>query len=98
MEDQYADHPEPHLLSQIEVCKQELENYYQLKTEGHMIRSRANWVENGERNTKYFINLEKRNQRLQTITAIYTEDGNIVNSTKDILKETKTHISSLLLL
>ena len=60
-----------------------------------MIRSRANWVENGERNTKYFINLEKRNQRLKTITAIYTEDGNIVNSTKDILNTQKSYFQKV---
>ena len=55
-----------------------------------MIRSRAYWVENGERNTKNFINLEKRNQILKTITAVYTEDGNIVYSTQDILNTQKS--------
>ena len=85
LEDQYATDLDPNLLLQLEECKQELESYYQIKTEGHIIRSRANWVENGERNTNYFINLEKRNQKLKNVTAIYDDNGCIVNSTKDIL-------------
>ena len=95
LEDRYADHPDPNLLSQIEECKRELENHYQMKTEGHIIRSRANWVENGERNTNYFINLEKRNQRLKIITAVYNEDGNIVNNTKDILNTQKLYFEKI---
>ena len=65
LEDQYATDLDPNLLLQLEECKQELESYYQIKTEGHIIRSRANWVEKGERNTNYFINLEIRNQKLK---------------------------------
>ena len=31
------------------------------KTKGAILRSRARWQEQGEHNTKYFLNLEKRN-------------------------------------
>ena len=33
------------------------------KTEGAIIRSRVRWTEFGEKNTKYFLNLEKRQQK-----------------------------------
>ena len=95
LEDQFAVQLDPNLLMQIEECKQELENYYQIKTEGHIIRSRANWVENGERNTNYFINLEKRNQKLKNITALYTDEGCIVNSTRDILNTEKLYFENV---
>ena len=42
------------------------------KTKGCIIRSRAKCVEFGERNSCYFINLEKRNQRQKVITKIVT--------------------------
>ena len=95
LEDQFAGQLDPNLLMQIEECKQELENYYQIKTEGHIIRSRANWVENGERNTNYFINLEKINQKLKNITALYTDEGCIVNSTRDILNTEKLYFENV---
>ena len=43
-------------------CKAEWEYYHTKKTKGIILRSKAKWVEEGEKNTKYFLNLEKRNQ------------------------------------
>ena len=46
--------------------KRELENQLNeiiyTKSRGAQIRSRANWVNEGEKNTKYFLSLEKKNQ------------------------------------
>lgn len=44
-----------------------LENIRKEKMEGHMIRSRAKWVEEGEKPTRYFCNLENRNYLNKTI-------------------------------
>ena len=38
-----------------------LSTTYLSKTEGIIIRARARWHEHGEKSTKYFLNLEKRN-------------------------------------
>ena len=38
-----------------------METFYEKKVEGIIIRSRARWYEHGERSSKYFLNLEKRN-------------------------------------
>ena len=38
-----------------------MEHLYEKKVEGIIIRSRARWHEHGEKNSKYFLNLEKRN-------------------------------------
>ena len=38
-----------------------MEQLYDKKVEGIIIRSRARWYEHGGKNSKYFFNLEKRN-------------------------------------
>ena len=42
-------------------CKAELENFYEEKANGLIVRARARWHEYGKKSTKYFLSLEKRN-------------------------------------
>ena len=57
-----------------------LQTIMRQKTKGAIIRSKALWHEQGERNTGYFYNLEKRNQNRKTVTKLkvgsnkYTSD------------------------
>ena len=44
-----------------------METFYEKKVEGIIIRSRARWYEHGERSSKYFLNLEKRNHVIKHI-------------------------------
>ena len=37
------------------------------KTNGIIVRARARWHEHGERSTKYFLNLEKRKQKIHCL-------------------------------
>lgn len=43
--------------------KMDLDEISMIKTRGAMVRSKANWAENGERSTKYFLGLGKRNYK-----------------------------------
>ena len=43
------------------ALKSELEALYDQKVEGIIVRSRARWHEHDEKNSKYFLNVEKRN-------------------------------------
>ena len=52
-----------------------------------MLRSRARWVEHGEKSTKYFLNLEKRNYNNKVITKLKTNNGDEIVDPVDILKE-----------
>ena len=52
-----------------------------------MTRSKAQWYEFGEKNNKYFYNLEKRNHKNKHIASLTKEDGNIVLEPKQILEE-----------
>ena len=45
----------------LKKCKQDFEALYEDKVEGIILRARARWHEHGEKNSKYFLNLEKRN-------------------------------------
>lgn len=51
----------------LDEKKNALENLRKEKLQGHMIRSRALWLEEGEKPSKYFCNLESRNFLNKTI-------------------------------
>jgi hypothetical protein len=53
----------------------ELGNKRQQKIEGILLRSRANWHENGEKCSEYFCKLEKKNFIKKTITELIDENG-----------------------
>ena len=43
----------------LDECKTEIEQFYDEKANGLVVRSRARWHEPGENSTKYFLSLEK---------------------------------------
>ena len=57
------------------------------KKRGTIIRSRARWYEHGEKNSKYFYNLEKTNQRKKHITSLKISDHTKLTNPKEILEE-----------
>ena len=58
------------LLNELYATKSRLETIMRQKTKGVIIRSKARWREQGERNTRYFFNLEKRNQSRKAVTKL----------------------------
>ena len=71
----------------IEHMKTELEKIAKLKAEGAAIRARAQWVEEGEKSSSYFLNLEKHKAENKVITQLKRADGTIVSEPADILEE-----------
>ena len=55
-----------------------LERIYDKETDGHKVRSIEKWVEEGEKNSKYFVGLEKRNVLRKHITQLKIENGNVI--------------------
>ena len=47
--------------SDFNTAEERLEHFYEEILQGIIIRARARWCEHGEKKTKYFLNLEKRN-------------------------------------
>ena len=53
--------------SELETKKRELETIIEHQTKGAILRSKSRWYNEGEKNTKYFLNLEKRHCKQGTI-------------------------------
>jgi len=58
-----------------------------VKTRGTIIHSRARWYEHGEKNGKYFYNLEKTSQKKKHITALKVNDHAKSTDPREILEE-----------
>ena len=61
-----------------------------------MFRSKARWIEKGEKPTNYFFNLEKRNYEKKVIAQLKLENGEIISDIKQINKEIESFYSNLL--
>ena len=51
------------LKTEYTTRKEDLCLIYENKAKGSIIRSKTRWVEQGEKPSKYFFNLEKRNYK-----------------------------------
>ena len=77
-------HPDVNAISTIQ---QHLRELVTKRLEGAKVRSRASWLEEGEKPTRFFFNLEQTKQKQVTITKLKTTRGEIT-SQKDILQAT----------
>ena len=64
----------------------EIEYYNNEKANGILLRSKADWAEHGEKNTKFFLNLEKRNYKNKCITKLLNEKDEIITEKDNILE------------
>ena len=72
---------------QLETIKSEYNSLYDYIIQGNVIRSRANWYEYGEKNNKYFLNLESRRMSNSCIRKLFDKGGKLISSPKLILSE-----------
>ena len=79
----------------LEEKKVALENLRKEYLQGHMIRSRARWIEEGEKPSKYFCNLESRNFLNKTIKKIYIEGIGMVYEQAEILDNIRSYYDKL---
>ena len=73
------------VLQRYDSLKSELQSLYEDKGKHAMFRAKCRWVENGERPTKYFFNLEKRNYNKKTISELRLQDESTTCNEKEIL-------------
>ena len=83
------------ILDYYYVVKQELENILEIEARGAILRSKAKWAEAGEKNTKYFLNLEKRNAIDKHIQQLEIAYGQITCHSETILKEQRLFYQKL---
>ena len=81
--------------NEIINAETELDSIYENRAKGAQIRARAEWVEQGEKNTKFFLGLEKSRQRKKNIRKLTTTDGQTLTESTDILNEQVSFYSRL---
>ena len=59
------------------------------------VRSRAKWLNEGEKPTNYFCNLENRNFMSKTINCLLSSAGNVLKSQSEVLKEVELFYRNL---
>lgn len=77
------------------ATKRELLQLQLLAARQAMLRSRSTWLVQGDRPTKFFLNLEKKNFNDKTISSIYNEEGLLLSEQEDILKFEKQYFQTL---
>ena len=85
-----------HLEEQLNESRLELKKIIEFRTKGAILRSKTRWYNEGEKNTKYFLNLAKRHYNQGTISQIKLNDQEFASSDEKILTNaylfTKTFI------
>ena len=79
----------------LDKKRKELGELRKKKIEGVMIRSRAKWIDQGEKASKYFCTLENRNYVSKCMPNLWKTDGTKTNSKDEILIETKNFYEKL---
>ena len=83
------------LLNEYYALKAKLEKLLNKKIKGTILRSKARWYENGEKNSSYFLNLEKRNFLRKKISKLKLSNGEETDDAKTILEEEKAFYKNL---
>ena len=78
-----------------EKKKTELERIIEYGTKGAILRARCRWHNEGDKNTIYFFNLEKRHFNGGVISQLRTGENSFVSTDKEILKECENFYKNL---
>ena len=81
--------PSPETVQKYIKVKKELDKISCDRARGACVRSKARCHEFGERSSKYFLHLERRNYENKCITSLINESGSSSKDPKEISKEQK---------
>ena len=73
------------LLNKFQDTKLAIDLQSLYSAQGAQTRSRVKWIEEGEKNTKFFLGLEKANQNNKLITRLVDEKGQIITKQKELV-------------
>ena len=82
-------------LEDISIIKKELEGIQTNKTNGAIMRSRIQNIEEGEKNTAYFLSLEKKNSQIKSITHLRRTDNTVASGKDAISNEIRSYYKTL---
>lgn len=83
-----------YLKTEIINKEQELDSIYEYRAKGAQIRARAEWIESGEKPTK-FLGLENSRQTKKNIHTLTSSDGRTITDQADILCEQVNYYKTL---
>ena len=69
-----------------EITIKRLDKLYTEKTKGRQIRSRVKWIKEGEKNTAFFLGLEKTRQTKKAINELYDKNGKSTTDQNEIME------------
>ena len=79
----------------LDALKLELEKFARYEIQGIILKTKARWIEQAEKNTKYFFGLEKTKSISKSMQSIKLNNGQIVHDQKIILSEQKKFFQQL---
>ena len=82
-------------MDQYKTAKSELDNYKARAAERAMLFCKANWLEQGEKPTKYFLNLEKKKSNNKIIHMLAINEHEYATGDREILKLCKDFYEDL---
>ncbi len=82
-------------IQKIKEMEGKLKEIEEKEFEGAMLRSKAKYLVEGEKCTKFFFDLEKKRGKAEMIKEIRGENGEIVEGNEKILKEIKNFYEDL---
>ena len=94
LEERITTSPSPLELEEYDNVKSEIEQYYDQKAKGTLIRSRCKFINEYEKPSKYFLNLENVRQKKLQISALNI-DGQRISNPIQILEAQKVFYSKL---
>ena len=82
-------------LKEFEKIKNKFNRLYEIKGKGAIFRSKARWVEYGEKPTKYFFNMEKKSYNKKVISELKRSDGKTIVYEQDTMTSIQTFYENL---
>ena len=89
------DHHLTELLNELDSLETQLDKIFDQETAGLIVRSRIKWAEHGEKNSRYFCNLEKRSNDKKNIFILKNNLGSTISNQMDIIRELQSFYQSL---
>ena len=75
--------------------KKQLQKIRENKIKGQQIRSKLQWLKEGEKPTKFFCNLENKNFIEKTVKKLQTSTGKMITHQKELLENIKNYYTCL---
>ena len=84
------------LINKVAKLTSKIEIFELSQSNGAMKRAKIKFIQEGEKNSKYFCQLEKSRQESKVIKELYDESGNLVNTPSKVMLEISKYYQNLM--